>query len=136
MRRLYHFTGADAAHWGAISSEGVILPLAMLGTAPPQQTPHDIYLDGSVHLTETAQLDSADIGTWVGDKTAIRIEVNVPDAIRWAAFLNRHRFPTAYRLGLSRHFKDAPHWWVVERPIPAVEWVAVTDMRTGELLTG
>lgn len=133
MRRLFHFTADDATHWDAIRTQGVILPLSQTDLPnPTYNTPYDKWLDDSVHLTETERLHSTDIGTFVGDKTAIRIEVAVPDAIRWAAFLNLHKFPTDYRVALSRDFADAPHWWVVERPIPWFEWVAVTNMRTGE----
>jgi|SRR5437667_6001713 len=68
-------------------------------------------------------------------KLAVRITVDVPDAVPWRVWSRAHRIRNMWYRQLAIAGGDPERWWVVERPIESCEWVEITDMATGEDLT-
>lgn len=67
------------------------------------------------------------------DKTAVRIEVDVPDAdvTWWPDFARAHGMHRNWRRVIERG-RDPESWFVVARAIPRREWVKVDAPGGGE----
>jgi hypothetical protein len=119
---LYHFT--EAEHWSGILAAGEIR-----ATWPrdPDRMPD---LQRTVHLS--ASPDPADLPGNLAARS-IRIAVEVPDveAHRWVPWAWGHLPPgAAESLTSARLGGDPDGWYVVERALPAAEWVEAVDLET------
>lgn len=117
---LYHFT--DPSHWERIVASGVI-------RAQWPRDPDDLPdLVRTVHLSASPDPTSLPGNL---DTRPIRITADVPDseAHRWVPWAWGHLPPGAASTLTSTRFGGEPgNWYVVERPLPASEWVEVVDL--------
>lgn len=56
------------------------------------------------------------------DKLAVRITVNVKDAVHWPKFAERHKMKREWYVKLAQGGGDPTTWYVVPRRIPRSEW--------------
>src|SRR5437660_338378 len=56
-------------------------------------------------------------------KLAVRITVDVPDAVSWREWARAHGIQNIWYRHLAQAGGDPEQWWVVERPIESREWV-------------
>jgi len=134
---FYHFT--SRWHTPSIDMTGEILPVE-------SNVRHDIEHAGPdvVWLLDTPTATDYPHGlvrTDDIDKTAVRIEVNVP-AIRWldwAWTATMRQFERDALVESGGGLAAAEHWYIWPAAIPRSRWVEVTMMATGhrlELLGG
>lgn len=143
--RLFHFTGER--NWSAIALDREIIPLVQKNERygrNPKLVAHDEKMHAA--FPEMKRMDEAHdsvvwltslrhhkqqwmLGPWTqdfADKGAIRIEVDVPDAVPWRMYANRMGIDKKYRDGLNRTGnKEERLWYVVERSIPETDWLEV-----------
>ncbi|MER5467199.1 hypothetical protein [Streptomyces sp. NPDC002685] len=120
---LYHFT--DAEHWQAIRASG---ELRATWPRDPEDMPE---VPRTVHLS-----NCPDPASLPGKFSAlpIRIAVDVPDGEthRWVPWARGQLPPGAAETLTSTRFGGDPDaWYVVERSLPAAEWVEAVDLVAG-----
>lgn len=149
---LYHFT--SRLHLPSIQGEGVIRttdpnlfaaggPVTRLDpeTGEVSTTGGPILGQPVVWLLDTRTAEGYDHGlllNYVVDKRAVRVTVDVPDAVQWQRWVTARRHDARYVGAIVKvggGVSAARHWFVVPRPIPATEWVEIRDMRTGTVLS-
>ncbi len=118
---LYHFT--STVHLPLINAAGALTTTESNLSPTREHAGPDV-----VWLTSDPEPDAeghALAGSCV-DKTAVRITVDVPDAEVWGwlPWSRGHRIPKKWARHLERGRRPAT-WYVMERPIPRAEWVAV-----------
>lgn len=131
---FYHFTSEEALH--GIESHGLILPTesnvgSVSENMPPMGEglgPDVVWLIDSPDrpANNRNKINHGLFGT-LGDKTAVRIEVEVP-AIRWYDWAPAQQMnPTWKELLITASGGPAAsdHWYVFPAPIPRSRWVRV-----------
>jgi hypothetical protein len=125
-RLLYHFTiPSRDGHLGSILRDGEIRTTESNCSFKREHAGPDV-----VWLLDVPTAALADHG--LGDDQGLyakrlgRVTVEVPDAMRWSSFCIRHRVSRGTMTALAASGGwGSKAWWVLERPIPHSEWVAV-----------
>jgi hypothetical protein len=117
--KLYHYT--SRYHLPLIEASGILsMSDAMLGT-----------VDGAVWcFADPAVAFEADhgLGNSSLDKRAVRITIEVADAVPWLAVVGDRRIDPDWLAAVVETgggLDAALEWWVVLRDVPASEWVAI-----------
>ncbi|MFF7613543.1 hypothetical protein [Streptomyces lavendulae] len=133
-RTLYHFTKPEFRI--QILTSGVIEP----------RWPKDESAPKTVHTMESSNPE--DLPWAFREGRTIRFELGVPEAEthHWFSWARANVPPSAFQsLGVPVWTPDDPayvngrnlgskHWYVLERAVPAAEWVSVVDIETNEVL--
>lgn len=136
--RLYHFTSPERLTMIRLEGE-IRVTESNIGSPHPDWPPCGEHVGPDVvWLTDVdtigngagLALDGSLDGT---DKTAVRIEVDVPDAdvTWWPDFARAHGMHRNWRRVIERG-RDPESWFVVARAIPRREWVKVDAPGGGE----
>jgi hypothetical protein len=136
-RMLYHFTAQHSLQAILQSQEISVSAAPVAGLVRSRKVAGIVWLtdaydpgSGTDHGLGDPILGDMGVG-----KRGVRFTVSVPEAQHWPQWAARHRVSRITR----RLLHDAggglsERWWVVQRPIPAQEWVGVERVRTGTLL--
>lgn len=100
----------------------------------PQTSEWDVVLDSLVWFTQNRtpvqQWQTPVAGTEPHQKGAIRLEVDLPEVIRWSAYSREVGFPRKYYDALNETGQGQAHlWWVSPVPVPIEHWVEARRMR-------
>lgn len=124
--RLFHYTGQF--HLATIMSAGFLkVTESNVGSGSPLMPPMGVRVGPDVvWLTTSVTGDGCGLESFgVGSaKREVRFTVDVDDAVRWIDWPPAQLMHPRWRAGLTRN-ANADSWYVVERPIPMAEWVAV-----------
>lgn len=133
-RTLYHFTKPEL--WEQILATGALEPRWPKDRAAPQ----------TVHVMQSR--DPKDLPWAYREGRTVRFELRIPEAEahHWFGWAKDNVPSNAHRsLGVpvwtpDDHFYvneqnlGSKHWYVIERAVPAAEWVAVMNIDTDKLL--
>lgn len=119
--RLYHFTCEQ--HLPCIKLAGQLTTTESNLSQYKEHAGPDV-----VWLTSDPDPDPRDIAveTSAADKTAVRFTVEIPDdeAHPWIPWSRKRGIKPKWRRAMERGRRPEA-WYVVERPIPSREWIAV-----------
>ncbi|MFD6936246.1 hypothetical protein ACFWAP_08855 [Streptomyces goshikiensis] len=133
-RILYHFTKPES--WAQILATGALEP----------RWPQDGSAPKTVHTMESNDPEDLPWAFRVG--RTIRLEMRIPqaDAHHWFGWAKVNVPPNAHHsLGVPvwtpddhayvNHWnRGSKHWYVIQRDVPADEWVTAVDVETSEVL--
>ncbi|MFF3654964.1 hypothetical protein [Streptomyces olivochromogenes] len=133
-RTLYHFTKPE--FWEQILASEVL----------EARWPGDGSAPKTVHMMESS--DPEDLPWAFREGRTVRIELRIPevDTRHWFGWARTNVPRNAFQsLGVPVWTPDDPdyvndrnlgskHWYVVERAVPAAEWVSVVDIETDTVL--
>ena len=131
---LYHFT--SRYHLPAIMRDGALAPVEsnVGGPGEPHKAPDVVWLTTNPERRQgwmkgTGGYANGKMAPEAIDKGAVRITVDVPDAVPWV--------PWARERGIKQYWLDAlantggrcdpNEWYIVERPVPCTEWLTIED---------
>jgi hypothetical protein len=120
--KLYHYT--SLYHLPLIKAAGYLkLVESNIGSPDKRFPPYGEHVGPDVvWLTESPSPKGHGLGGASVDKRAVRIEVDIEDAIRWREFANKHGINRDwYRIMDMSGEYTARYWWVSLRPIPIAE---------------
>lgn len=138
--RLHHFTARD--HLESILKEGRLrVTESNLSDRRTHAGPDVVWLTDEPSPDSAAWAEALYVDRFgrvarvdPAGKLAIRITVDVPDAVHWPAWARSHGIRNMWYRKLAVAGGDPKRWWVVERPIWRDEWVSIVDMNTGDEL--
>lgn len=128
--RLYHFTSKH--HLPSIEQEGVlrVTDPNLFRTGPSPVTP-DAEVRGQQVVWLLDEPEAGGSGQANGlyqAKREVRIVVEVDDARRWLDWLSVRKHDSEWVRIITRQGggpSRAKHWYVVARPIPREQWLAI-----------
>lgn len=121
MARFWHYT--SALHLTQIVKDGYIKTTdSMLDPVNPTAGPPCVWLLDTPGLLYSHGLDGSAV-----DKTAVRIEVNLPEdrVVRWFPWAEAAGMPSAWMQAVMQAGGGADaaiHWWLHFRRIPIDKW--------------
>lgn len=126
---LYHFTADDIDHWDSIEYEGALrVTESNISMTKEHKGPDVVWLTANSDSQDQGAMLRGSDGRTFGSKTGIRITVDVPDGEvhYWPKWARQQGIKERWYRALAATPGANPRdWYVVMRPIPASEWVAI-----------
>lgn len=126
---LYHFTSAfhlpfiEAANEIRVTESNIGSPLAGFPPVGAHRGPDVVWLLDDPDPALGHGLTGASV-----DKTAVRITVDIPDAVKWTTWRETKRMHPAWRRRFVRAGGGslaADHWYIATAPIKRDRWVEI-----------